>query len=672
MLPNSHQHERRTQENSGRKIASSFWLQAALVAALVAVYANYFQNGFHFDDFHTVTGNPSIRSLANVPRFFADPALFSTISDHQMYRPVTMVSLAVDYALGHGLNPFWFHLSTFLWLVVQVILMFHLFCYMMDLAWPDPTNSWTAFFAAAWYGLHPACAETVNYVIQRADLLSTTGIVAALWIFARYPHRRKLGLYLVPAVLAMFAKQPAVIFPAVIFAYVYFIEKPHGASAALKASVPAVMATVVCAAVLVAKTPVSFNAGATSAAMYRITQPYVAIHYFKSFFLPTELSADTDWGYVPGYLSLQAVIGYLFMAALIWTIHRARRLQGGGPIAFGLAWFILGLLPTSLIPLAEVMNDHRMFLPFVGLSLAVVWTARLALSRKTVRIPKAVVAGAVMVLAAYGAGTHNRNLVWRDEESLWRDVTEKSPNNGRGLMNYGLIFMARGEYATAISYYERALRFTPNYWALETNLAVAYGGIHRNEDADRHFLRAISLGPNYSDPHYFYARWLDGVGRTGEGIDQLQAALRINPAALDARHLLMSIYARQRATSAALNALAQETLRLVPDDAEARRILANIDRAVPSDGADELLAQSYQLYQSGQYQQSAIVAKKALEARPEYAEAYNNMAAAYNAMHRWNDGIWAATQAVRIKPDFALAGNNLAWAISQKNKAASK
>src|SRR5689334_8653187 len=160
---------------------------AGLAVALILTYANHFENGFHFDDAHTVSGNPSIRSLSNIPRFFVDPVLFSTMPDHQVYRPVTMVTLAVDYWFGGGLKPFWFHLSTFVWLVVQVILMFFLFRWIMDAAHPHPSNQWTALFAAAWYGMHPAIAETVNYVIQRADLLSTAGIVASVWIFARYP-----------------------------------------------------------------------------------------------------------------------------------------------------------------------------------------------------------------------------------------------------------------------------------------------------------------------------------------------------------------------------------------------------------------------------------------------------------------------------------------------------
>src|SRR6185369_6289296 len=154
-------------------------------------------------------------------------------------------------------------------------------------------------------------------------------------------------------------------------------------------------------------TPSSFEGGASSGALYRLTQPWVALHYFKSFFLPTELSADTDWTYVSGAFSGEALAGYLFVAALLGAAFYLARRQETKPIAFGLFWFLLALAPTSLMPLAEVTNDHRMFFPFVGLALAVFWSLRLVLLRfLTNRIwVRASVAALVVVMTAEAAGT---------------------------------------------------------------------------------------------------------------------------------------------------------------------------------------------------------------------------------------------------------------------------
>ena len=289
-------------------------------------------------------------------------------------------------------------------------------------------------------------------------------------------------------------------------------------------------------------TPASFHPGAASPALYRLTQPWVALHYFKSFFLPTELSADTDWAYVASPSSGHAIAGYLFVSALLAAALYAARRTRARPIAFGLLWFLLALLPTSLAPLAEVTNDHRMFFPFVGLALAVFWSLRLLVIARP-RLARAAVAAMLAVLAAAAIGAHARNVVWRSDESLWRDVTLKSPRNGRGLMNYGLTFQSRGDYVTALAYFERALVYCPNYWPLEVNLGIANGGLDRGRTAERHFQRALLLAPDLQDPYFYYARWLLDrsrryyqAGRYADSIAAARQALLLRPDDLEAHN----------------------------------------------------------------------------------------------------------------------------------------
>ena len=118
-----------------------------LLALLAAAYANHFHNSFHFDDFHTVTDNPAIRDLGQLPRLLSDPGAFSVLPTHHVYRPVVSVSLALDYAIAGGLDPFYFHLSTFVWFVAQLAVVFALFA-----TWFEGER-WPALFAAGLYGL---------------------------------------------------------------------------------------------------------------------------------------------------------------------------------------------------------------------------------------------------------------------------------------------------------------------------------------------------------------------------------------------------------------------------------------------------------------------------------------------------------------------------------------
>src|SRR5271157_4305268 len=183
------------------------WVGLAALCLLLAVlgtYSNHFQNGFHFDDSHAVVNNPYIRSLSNIPRFFADGSTFSSYPPDQNYRPLVSTSLALDYHLAGGLHPFWFHVSTFVAFLVQLVLMFFIFRKILDIAHPATTNSLIALFMVAFYGLHPAIAETVNYIMQRGDLYSTLGVIGGLCVWALAPGSRKWAVYLTPVIVGDF------------------------------------------------------------------------------------------------------------------------------------------------------------------------------------------------------------------------------------------------------------------------------------------------------------------------------------------------------------------------------------------------------------------------------------------------------------------------------------
>src|SRR6266699_3952110 len=127
-----------------------------LLVALVAAYANHFHNSFHFDDAHTIETNAAIRELRNIPQFFRDATTFSSLPSNQSYRPLVSTLLAIDYRLGGGLQPLWFHLSIFALLVALTLLLAFVVHRLLNQATSSPWNRWIALAAAAWYGLHPA------------------------------------------------------------------------------------------------------------------------------------------------------------------------------------------------------------------------------------------------------------------------------------------------------------------------------------------------------------------------------------------------------------------------------------------------------------------------------------------------------------------------------------
>jgi protein O-mannosyl-transferase len=553
---------------------SAGWTVAALgvILALVTLtYANHFHNSFHFDDAYSIVSNPYIRDLHNVPLIFRDARTSHVHTQSQHYRPLLTTSCAVDYWLGHGLEPFWFHLSTFVWYLVQLTLMFLLFRRVFDAARPDPRNAWVALFATALYGLHPAMAETVNYIYQRGDLYSAVAVIAGLVTYAFAPGLRRYGVYLLPVALGMLAKEPTVVFPAMLFLWIWLIEDRGFFTAAVRC-IPAGVVTGALALFVVKMGGEHSAAGYGSPYNFRISQPAVLLGYFRKFFVPLDLSADTDHKPYDSLLNVDVVLGFFFLAILCAVMLWSLRRRETRPIAFGLAWYLVASLPTSWFAIGEVENDHRMFLPFVGLTMGLCWAAALWLSGRTV--PRAALAGACAVVLGLAAwGTRQRNIVWHTEESLWLDVTRKSPENGRGLMNYGLSQMSQGRYRVALDYYTRALVYNPDYPLLEINLGIVNAALRNNEEAERHFLRSIKLVPYSAESKRYYAIWLEQVGRVPESISNLRQALVLKPDDIDSRHALMRIYGKQGEREK-LRAMAEETLRIFPSDAASREWLA--------------------------------------------------------------------------------------------------
>ena len=194
-----------------------------LLAAVIAAYANHFFNSYHFDDFHTILNNSYIRSLRNIPRFFTDATTFSSLPTNQSYRPLVSASLALDYFWGHG-NLFFFHLSTFLLFLLQGFVMYKLFVIIFNLSERSPANRFVALAAVAWYLLHPANAETINYIIARSDSLSTLLILLAFAAYLRWGSGKLRYMYLIPFALSCLAKPIGAIFAPLLLIYIYLFE----------------------------------------------------------------------------------------------------------------------------------------------------------------------------------------------------------------------------------------------------------------------------------------------------------------------------------------------------------------------------------------------------------------------------------------------------------------
>ena len=591
---------------------------------VVLAYSNFFHNAFHFDDSHVIESNPWIRSLANVPRFFTDAHTFSSLPSNATYRPLVTLSMALDYAVTHSLDPVPFHVTQLVLLLLVAGLLVPLFRRVMDEAAPSPDNAVLATLAATLFAVHTANTETMNFIASRSELLSAVGLLSALLLYVSSPAARRSLLYLLPLIAGALAKAPVVVFAGLVFAWIKLFGAPdrgedRSAASAFRAALPSLITGVVLLAGLSRMNAPEWTSGGGSRFAYLITQPFVWLHYARLSILPLGLTADTDWKPFTEWYDSRAIVGYLFIAALVWLIVRTARREEWRPVSYGLAWFAITLFPTSSVfPLAEVTNEHRLFFPLMGLALAFVWTLRLltARSRQPQRAVLVIGTTAAVLLAT---GTWIRNRDWRTEETLWRDVTIKAPGNGRAWMNYGLTQMAAGRYPLAKASFDRAEPLTPNYPTLEINQGIVEGALGHRASAEQHFQSALRLQPDATS-HFFYARWLVNESRAPEAIPHLQTATKLNRSWFEPVDLLLLLErARNQDEDAAR--LARNVLAVDPGDQVARTSLdPRVCRTAEACFRAGLVETS-----GGRHLLAAQAYRRALAFNPRLADAWLNL-----------------------------------------------
>ena len=643
-------------------------LVIGLLLLLLLVYSNHFNNGFYFDDSHTISSNESIRDLSNVWSFFTDASTFSSLPANQAYRPMVTLMNAFDYWAAGGLDPFYFHISIFFWYIVQLTLMFFFFKNILNLSFDNhPFVPVICLFLVGFYGLHTANAETINYIISRSDSFSTLCVIAAFVLFQQTVPR-KYYLYLFPMVVGIWTKQTGVMFVPLLFLYVLLFEEDFSWKAkatkvwlskvitAAKTTLPALIVGftlfVVNQFIFTPSSTVSSNTTVTKWD-YFMTQWYIITHYLSNFLLPMNLSADPDFTVITDFFDPRILIG-LFVVVVMFLLalysFRSRKLRGFG---FGLLWFFVALLPSSsFVPLYQIANDHRTFFPYVGLVLAIGFVVCFVAIRneklihKNQLIKPSLLLSAALILGLYSFGTYQRNEIWSSSETLWYDVTQKSPNNGRGHMNYGLTKMAKGEYNLALVCFNKASETIPRYSYLHINMGILNNAMGRPDDAEKSFILAQNYDKNNPEVYYHYANWLLGKNRFDEAKKNVDQALVLSPAHSSAKSLLVQILSKWANTITALEIDALE---------------------IPS--ADKYISLSLAYYKNGMFIEAIEACNKALEINPKLPVAYNNICSSLNQLKKWGKAEAACQKAIELYPDYQLAKNNLLWAQTELIKA---
>ena len=448
-----------------RLAMSKGWALALIVGSGLLAYHNVLGHSFHYDDDHSIVENPHVRSLVNVPQFFVDAGTFSGMPEARMYRPLLLVTYALNHAIG-GYQPLGWHLGNMLLHLANAALLW----------WAAPvrgTSPRAALIAGLLFAVHPLLSESVNYVSSRSSLLATFFLllacrglaVAAWWRVA------------VPFACALLTKSIAIAFPAIAVLHMALVGR-------WRRDVLAVLAVV--GAVYVLGTRAIIGKALFEPVRGPIeqwaTQLKAGVFYAWKVAMPVGLSVEPQFAVATSAASAPVLLAVGLLVSLSWLGWWLRRY---GLVVFGLGWFAVALLPTALVPLHVLVNEHRLYLPLAGLALAL---AGLLENRSWAGVwPLAL---AILISLAI-----QRNAVWRDEETLWRDAVAKGPQMARPHVNLGKALLRKGALDEAIAASHRALAIDPDLDRAHYNIGTAYMRQERHELAIAHFRRALDIRP---------------------------------------------------------------------------------------------------------------------------------------------------------------------------------
>ena len=688
-----------------------------VVAGWLYAWSNHFRSSFHFNDFPTLVSNPSGHDIGNFARFFTNPRISSAEKDTAEYKPLLTAWLAFDYQVLGATTPFLYQLENFAWFTAVLVVLFALFRLIPGV------NSYTAGFAALFFGLHPVIADTVNYAVQRGVIMAAFGVISGLLIFAvwpwmlpqKFPIKLKRvpehgfdeylrnnyamletlylrcihfpsGLYLLPVVPALLCDASAAVFAPLLSLYIALFEKRKTQRAALPA-------WIICGGWWIFQFVFTWKLvpfTRVPAANYIFSQPWVAMRYLSRFVVPVHLSVESDFfgfSHLWDPLAMAGIAGVTALALLAFWLSARNSWK---PVAFGIAWFLIALLPEAVSRHEALDANWRLFLPYSGLALAVARLTTMAIDAwltksgaeeadapaKPLKAMGAAVLG-IAVLSLMGWATFDRNRVWESEATLWQNAAENSPRNGRAMMRLGLTKLDERDITVPLQFIKRADAITPGDPMIEMNLGQQYARVSQPVAAENSLRKAIQYGPGYSPAWSTYAQWLLGVNRLQEAQEKASRAVELDSYNVAGRGVIMDVMAQlHRWTD--LEQYARATLLLLPDNPDGQRSLRvsqagrdelkqAVQEANSNPNVDRFLKLSMLYCDQGRYQDCIDAAQQALKINPETAEAYGNIATAYHLMgNHLDDTIAALQEEVRLKPELPSARSNLEIELAVK------
>ncbi len=270
---------------------------------------------------------------------------------------------------------------------------------------------------------------------------------------------------------------------------------------------------------------------------YLATQTRVVAAYLRLLVVPVGQSFEHDPPAAHGFGSPEVIAATAFLAALAalgLALLARRRPVGARTAGFGiLLFFVAASVESSLIPIVDVMFEHRVYLPSAGAALVVAGLLHAALERRP-GAARALAAAVAVAAVALGTATIVRNEIWRDPVALWREATRASPNKPRAHLALGNALRDAGDLGGAVIAWQRAVELHPTYslaWNQLGSAALVQGD---RRLAEERYRRAVAGVPRNPEALYNLALVLESTGRPRDAIDLYRTFVAEAPAGREA------------------------------------------------------------------------------------------------------------------------------------------
>jgi len=666
----------------------------ALILSTVAVFWQVRNFDFvNYDDNLYVYQNPHVLNGLTT-----DGAIWAFATPHVgNWLPLTWISFMFDCQL-FGPNPGWMHIINLLLHLANTLLLFAILKKITAAVWPS------AFVAAA-FALHPMHVESVAWIAERKDVLSTLFLLLTLTAYLSYVRHKSLFSYILAVMLfglGILAKPMLVTLPFILLLLDYwplnrFVSSTVKTSGRqFRKSAPAPNKRSIINRLIIEKIPFFVLSAVSSVITFFVQQSSGAVadinifplqsrvanaflsyaKYIGKMFWPQDLAIFYPYD-ARTIQSWQIVLcALLLIVVSVLTIRFGRKQKY---LFVGWLWFVVTLIPViGLIQSgSQAWADRYTYISYIGLFIMIAWGVPELLSKWPYR-KIAIGISMVVVLTALGISAGRQAIYWNNSSTLFLHALKVTSGNYVAHDCLGDDLREHGKTALAIEQFTKSLQIKPSYADAVNGIGMALYDEGDLKQAIEYFQKALQLKPDSPSAHNNLGFALQKQGKLNEAATHFTQAVQIDPDFVLARNNLANALVLQDRLDEALDQF-HAILRLEPDSAYAHDGLGIVlqkqgkltEAIVHFTKAVQIMPNSSQahldlgstLLEKGSVSQAIEQFNIVLKAEPNSVKAHNNLGYALSREGRLDEAIAHFCQAVQIAPDFAEARNNLANAL---------